>query len=76
MIIEESTPIPAFKPRCIHCGEVFALARYNLSYRTCLDCGAISASRVTHCIVPLNKSNYVLVTDATILTQLNPKRTT
>jgi hypothetical protein len=28
----------------------------------------------TRCVVPMNKSNYILVTDITLLHQLNPKR--
>lgn len=42
---------------------------------TCMECGEKIARKVTHCAVPLNKSSYMLVTDRTILSQLNPKRT-
>lgn len=34
------------------------------------------ARQVKHTVVPMNKSNYMLVTDRSLLTQLNPKRTT
>lgn len=51
-------------------------ARWDLGYRTCLKCGEARAVKVTRCVVPLNKSNYIHVTDYTLLAQLNPKRTT
>jgi len=43
---------------------------------TCMACGESEARKVKHCAVPLNKSNYMLVTDRATLMQLNPKRTT
>ena len=63
------------KPICIKCGEEFARGRYTLGFRTCLLCGESAARQVKHCIVPMNKSNYIAVTDRNILSQLNPKRT-
>ena len=42
----------------------------------CFSCREQIAKQVKHTIVPLNKSNYVVVKDRTLLTQLNPKRTT
>ena len=62
---------------CISCGDEYDKARYDLGYRICLDCGegkAISA-RKSWCIAPLNKSNYILITQPETLSQLNPKRT-
>jgi DNA-directed RNA polymerase subunit RPC12/RpoP len=44
---------------------------------TCKPCGnklaILKAAQYT--VVPINKSNYMLVTDMTMLKQLNPKRT-
>ena len=53
-------------------------ARWELGYHTCLPCGDSQAKQraKTRCVVPLNKSNYIHVTDYTLLAQLNPKRTT
>ena len=51
-------------------------ARRYLKRPTCAGCGETEARAVRHTIAPLNKSNYVLITDPTILKQLNPKRTT
>ena len=61
---------------CIKCGEEYEDGRALLGYRVCLDCGDTDAHKRKHTIAPLNKSNYMLFTDATLLKQLNPKRTT
>jgi ribosomal protein L37AE/L43A len=58
------------------CGEEITEGRWALGYNTCLKCGETIAKQVKRCVVPLNKSNYYLVTDREILKQLNPKRTT
>lgn len=63
------------KTLCNRCfTQYIADARLRLGYNTCLNCGQTQAKQVAHCIVPMNKSNYIVVTDRTILTQLNPKR--
>jgi hypothetical protein len=48
-----------------------------IGYTTCLRCGEREAqeARKLWCVAPLNKSNYVLITDPTLLRGLNPKRT-
>jgi hypothetical protein len=46
-------------------------ARHKLGYRTCLSCGEKEASKVRHTIVPMAKSNYVVVSDPTLLKGLN-----
>jgi hypothetical protein len=43
---------------------------------TCMQCGEVRAREVKHTIAPINKSNYMLITDLSQLKQLNPKRTT
>lgn len=58
------------------CGEEIEPRRWDLGYRTCMECGEQEAKLRKHTIVPMNKSNYILVTDMEILKQLNPKRTT
>lgn len=50
--------------------------RAKMTRPTCMACGESEARKVKHCAVPLNKSNYMLVTDRATLMQLNPKRTT
>lgn len=59
---------------CNQCGDGFPLARYNLGYRTCLECGDAVARTVRHLAAPLNKSNYVVISNLDDLKQLNPKR--
>lgn len=62
---------------CTHCyGERVPPARAKLGYRTCLSCGELTATKHKHTIAPINKSNYMLITDRDTLKQLNPKRTT
>lgn len=56
------------------CTENIPKRRFNLGYRTCLACGEARALQETHTVVPMAKSNYIVVTDATVLRQLNPKR--
>lgn len=59
---------------CRWCGGEYSAGRALLGFVTCLECGEYEARQVKHCVVPLNKSNYVVVTDHTLLKQLNPKR--
>jgi hypothetical protein len=61
---------------CIVCGSEVAHARWALGYKTCLPCGEKASKQVKHTIAPLNKSNYMLITDLSDLKGLNPKRTT
>lgn len=56
---------------CVHCGDVIADARYALGYKLCLDCGEQHALNYKHCIVPMPKSNYIVVTDLELLKGLN-----
>lgn len=60
---------------CSQCGETYPLARYNLGYRTCLECGDAVARTVRYLSAPINKSNYMLITNLDDLKGLNPKRT-
>jgi hypothetical protein len=59
---------------CRWCGDDVAVGRSLLGYVSCLECGEREAREVKHCIVPMNKSNYVVVSDVSLLKQLNPKR--
>jgi ribosomal protein L37AE/L43A len=63
-------------PTCKLCGEEYDLARLHIGYAVCLDCGDEIAKDRKFTIAPLNKSNYICITDMTMLKQLNPKRTT
>ena len=64
---------------CIVCGDAYPLARKTVAgYDTCATHGEVEAveERKKWCVAPgSNKSNYVLVTDPSILKTYNPKRT-
>jgi len=67
-----------FTPQCKLCGSVYDDARFAIGYTVCMPCGEEIATKKSksYTVVPMNKSNYMMVTDMTILKQLNPKRTT
>jgi ribosomal protein L37AE/L43A len=56
---------------CVVCGDDFVTARWDIGYRTCLACGDKDAKAVKHTVVPMPKSNYILVTDMALLRGLN-----
>jgi hypothetical protein len=47
--------------------------RWKLGFYTCLSCGEEQAREVKHCVVPMHKSNYVVVSDRNLLTGVNQK---
>ena len=59
------------------CGNPIHPKRVEAGYYVCLSCGEQKAKqqRLGWCIAPLNKSNYILITDPQDLKGLNPKRT-
>jgi len=62
---------------CTKCyGGYVPHARWRLGYSTCLPCGDLVAKEVKHTVAPINKSNYMYISDPQMLKQLNPKRTT
>ena len=66
-----------FDMKTCGCGDGIPLGRWALGYRECLTCGerTIRDNPPTRCAVPLNKSNYMLITNRAELKQLNPKYT-
>lgn len=59
------------KPMCVICGDTYARGRRVIGHMTCLSCGEEQARAVKHCIVPMPKSNYIVVTDPALLVGLN-----
>ena len=55
------------------CGTRINPKRVAIGYQTCPVCGDLEARKVVRCVAPLNKSNYVLVSNLRDLKQLNPK---
>jgi hypothetical protein len=45
----------------------------NPAYFTCLPCGEEQARAVKHCVVPMHKSNLVVITDRNLLSGVNQK---
>lgn len=56
---------------CNKCGDDVEEKRWQLGYHTCLHCGEKDALQYKHCIVPMPKSNYIVVTDLDLLKGLN-----
>ena len=67
-------PLDPEVPECVSCGgEILPHARAALGYITCKDCGEKEAKQTTRTIVPLHKSNYLLITDLSDLKGINNK---
>ena len=62
-----------FKPYCKLCGDVYQEQRFRLGFAVCLDCGDVLAKKVVRTVVPMHKSNYVMVTNAEDLIGVNQK---
>lgn len=57
---------------CIKCQNEWVVdARIEAGFCTCLECGEADAKKVKHTVVPMHKSNYVVVTDRSLLLCLN-----
>jgi hypothetical protein len=56
---------------CVKCGDHVSNGRYALGYKTCMSCGEQEARSYKHTIVPMPKSNYIVVTDLELLKGLN-----
>lgn len=59
---------------CHKCGDSIGDGRAALGYRTCMPCGDAVARTVRWLAAPINKSNYVLISDINDLKGLNPKQ--
>lgn len=57
---------------CVVCRiEEVAAKRVEAGFITCLRCGEAEAKKRKFCVVPMHKSNYVLVSDRELLKCLN-----
>jgi ribosomal protein L37AE/L43A len=57
--------------KCKQCPSLFPIGRLLLGYKLCLACGEKEAREKKHTVVPMPKSNYILVTDMALLRGLN-----
>jgi ribosomal protein L37AE/L43A len=60
-------------PECRHCGEEYSVNRWKLGYKFCLPCGDDIARQTVRTVVPMHKSNYMMVTDMEDLKGINNK---
>jgi hypothetical protein len=60
---------------CVVCETLYPRERANLGYRTCTECGEVLARQQAkqHTIVPMHKSNYVVITNRADLRGINNK---
>lgn len=58
---------------CDKCSQPVNKYRYEIGYTTCKPCGEARARQVRHTIVPMHKSNYVVITDRRDLMGINNK---
>lgn len=58
---------------CIVCGDPILPVERQVLSDLCLPCGEAAARKIKRCVVPMHKSNYMLVTDRELLTGVNNK---
>jgi ribosomal protein L37AE/L43A len=59
---------------CVKCQmEQVAAKRVEAGFITCLRCGEADAKKVRHTVVPMHKSNYVVISDRRDLMGINNK---
>ena len=58
---------------CRCCETQIPAPRVQLGYDTCIQCGEEEARQVKHTIVPMHKSNYVVISNKADLRGINNK---
>jgi len=58
-------------PECRNCGDQYPTKRWAIGYKLCMPCGEQLAKQTVRTVVPMPKSNYILVTDLSLLKGLN-----
>ena len=61
------------KTICKLCDNTVSEGRLSLGYDICLDCGEVEARKRKHTVVPMHKSNYVVVSNKEDLKGINNK---
>ena len=59
--------------KCILCNAEVHPLRVQAGIDTCIHCGDKQAKQRKHCIVPMHKSNYIVVTNHDDLVRINNK---
>lgn len=58
---------------CLVCGSVILPVERQLISALCKPCGEAASRKVTRCVVPMHKSNCILITDMSLLAGINNK---
>ena len=58
---------------CVKCREAVESRRWAAGFHLCMSCGEAEAKRVVRTVVPMHKSNYILVTNREDLKGINNK---
>ena len=59
--------------QCVICNADIHDKRVSLGYTTCMMCGDKEARKVVRTVLPMHKSNYMLVTNREDLVGFNTK---
>lgn len=64
-----------YEPQCKLCGALYDAGRFRLGYAFCMPCGNDIAKEVNsrRTVVPMHKSNYMMVTNRADLIGINNK---
>jgi ribosomal protein L37AE/L43A len=63
----------SYKPHCRNCDEEYATDRWKLGYKHCMPCGEKLSHDAVRTIVPMHKSNYMMITNMADLKGINNK---
>jgi ribosomal protein L37AE/L43A len=63
----------SFIPQCKLCGDTYDLGRFDIGFVFCLPCGDEVAHSVKRTVVPMHKSNLVMITNREDLIGINNK---
>jgi len=63
----------SFTPQCKLCGSIYDKRRFDIGFLFCMPCGNDVAKQVRRCVVPMHKSNLVMITNRDDLIGINNK---
>jgi ribosomal protein L37AE/L43A len=63
----------SFEPQCRLCGITYDVTRYHIGFMFCMPCGDEVAHSVKRTVVPMHKSNLVMITNREDLIGINNK---
>jgi len=63
----------SFTPQCKLCGSTYDKRRFDIGFLFCMPCGNDVAKQVKRCVVPMHKSNLVMITNRDDLIGINNK---